>query len=392
MVDLAIVNPDRSAAACAAVGARKLVFTAYEGVLDSHRWVTCFRLPGSHQISFGEPYRAGGSGVPKSEALARLTAEAHASGVEFHPYSLAGAAGVWSGSRREQPRSIQPVGRIPQFAVDNPQFMSRAHDGRSWLEWDVGEQVLGYDVGYLGMSFPEVRAHARAEFVAFARDFGADGVQIELLPVLNASETVWPLGYDEPALTAYCELHGVDPRSLAADDPDWARLRAEYVTQFFRELRADLDTLGRHVEVSVATEGIWARPDKAYMLGLDWPTWVDEGLIDALHPRFWIIDPHYPLSYPWSDTGSWQVDTARIEHEVATVREIAGDRCRIYATALAKNGHADKSPPVLTEQIVTAAQAMLSSGSDGFGIYADPKVMAEDAFWNALQRIHQGRF
>ena len=130
----------------------------------------------------------------------------------------------------------------------------------------------------------------------------------------------------------------------------------------------------------------------AQHLGLDWPTWVDEGLIDALHPRFWIIDPHYPLSYPWSDTGSWLVDTVRIEREVATVRGIAGDRCRIYATALAKNGHAAKSAPVLTEQIVTAAQAMLSAGSDGFGIYADTKVMAEDVFWNALRRIHQRRF
>ncbi len=388
MVDLVIVNPDRSAAACAAAGASKLVYTAYEGVLESHRWVTCGRAPSSGQIDYGGPYQAGGT----PQTLARLAAEAHAAGAEFHPYSMVGLAGVWTGSRREQPRAIQPVGRIPRFSVDKPQFMSKARDDRSWLDWDVGEQVLGYDVGYLGMAYPEVRAYARAELVAYALDHVADGVQIEFVPVLNAGEAVWPLGFDEPAVNAYRERHGADPRSVAADDPAWARLRAEYLTQFFRELRADLDALGRPVEVSVATEGVWARPDQAYMLGLDWPTWVEEGLINALHPRFWIIDPHYPLSYPWSATGSWQVGTDRIEQEVATVRDVVGDRCRIYATALAKNGHASDTPPALLEGIVATAKAMLAAGSDGFGIYTDAQVMAADAFWSGLRRIHEERF
>ena len=55
--------------------------------------------------------------------------------------------------------------------------------------------MLGYDVGYLALAHPEARAYARRELVAFARDFGADGVQLEFLPVLAAGERVWPLGY-----------------------------------------------------------------------------------------------------------------------------------------------------------------------------------------------------
>ena len=386
MIDLVFVDPDAPAAACAAVGVSKIAQYA-QGVLDSHAWVNCSCPPDSDRIEFGAPEAVG----PSAAALERGIADAHAAGVEIHAYSILGLAGVWGGSRHQCPRAIEPVGRIPQFAVEHPEFMSKARDGRSWLDWDVGEQVLGYDVGYLGLAHPDVRAYARSELVAFARDFGADGVQLEFLPVLAAGESVWPLGYDAPALAEYRRRFGVDPRSVPADDPAWARLRSEYVTQFLRELRGDLDALGRPVGVAVATEGIWARPDEAYKLGLDWPAWVDEGLVDALYPRFFVVDPHYPPSDPSSETGYWLADIDRIEREVATVRGVVGSRCRVYATAIASNAPANEPVPALVERIVAAARAMVASGSDGFGIYTDARVTGDDAFWTGLRRIHEGR-
>ena len=239
---------------------------------------------------------------------------------------------------------------------------------------------------------PTSRAYARRELVAFARDFGADGVQLEFLPVLAAGEHVWPLGYDEPALAEHRRRFGVDPRSIPADDPAWARLRAEYVTQFFRELRRGLDALGRPVEVAAATEGIWARPEEAYKLGLDWPTWVDEGLVDALYPRFFLDDPLYPPSDPSSESGCWVADAARIEREVAIVRGVVGNRCRICATAIASNAPEADPVPAVVERVVAAARAIVESGSDGFGIYTDARVAGDDALWTGLRRIREGRF
>jgi hypothetical protein len=215
---------------------------------------------------------------------------------------------------------------------------------------------------------------------------------MEYVQVLAEGDEVWPLGYDEPAVEEFKRLHGVDPREVDANDEDWARLRAGYYTQFVRDLRQDLDALGRKVELSVASEGIWHDPPNAYKYVTDWPTWVEEGLVDSLHARYWIIDPGYPLSYPNSETGSWHVDDDIIAQEISTIKDFVGDRCKIYGTVLCK--HDALAPPIgeLTPRIKSAAKAMIEAGSDGFGIYTDGQVMATDEFWECLRDIHEGRF
>ena len=386
MIDIAIVNPSLPPAKCAEVGVQKIISTFYEGVLKSHEWLRCRKPPGTTTIECYGQYPSGES----RELLRNLNQEAHRVGVEVHPYGLVAVAGVWTGSRRTLPRRIIPDGRIPRFAVEHPEYMSKVRDGRSWLDWEVGEQVLGYDIGYMSLAYPEVREYVIAALVAYAQNFGADGVQLEFVQVLAEGEEVWPLGYDAPAIADYTETHGVDPRKVGNDET-WTRLRASYYTQLMRELRADLSRLGREIEISVATEGVWADPDGAYKLMLDWPTWVEEGLVDALHPRFWIIDPHYPLSYPNSDTGSWYVDPDRIKTEISRVKEVVGGKCKIYGTVLGKNGGGIPIEDMI-ERTVAAARAMTEAGSDGFGVYADERVMAEQSFWRALNRIHTGQF
>ncbi|MDE0041652.1 MAG: family 10 glycosylhydrolase [Candidatus Poribacteria bacterium] len=388
MIDIAIVNPSRSPAKCAEVGVQKIISTFYEGVLKSHEWIRCRRPPGATDIEYYGKY----PGDESRELLQNLSQEAQLAGVEVHPYTLVAIAGVWTGSRRTIPRRIIPDGRIPRFAAENPEYMSKGRDGRSWLDWEVGEQVLGYDVGYMSLAYPEVREYVIAGLAAYAREFGADGVQLEFVQVLAEGEEVWPLGYDVPAIADYTQAHGADPREIDNDDEAWTRLRASYYTQLMRELRDALSRLDRKVEISVATEGVWVAPDSAYKLMLDWPAWVDEGLVDALHPRFWIIDPHYPLSYPNSGTGSWYVDPARIKKEIAAVKEVVGEKCEIYGTVLGKNGGGGIPVRDSVERTAAAAKAMIEAGSDGFGVYTDDYVMADDLFWRTLNGIHRGTF
>ena len=387
MIDIAIVNPSWSPAKSAEIGVQKIISTFYEGVLKSHEWLRCRRSEGTSKIECYAQYPGGKS----RELFLNLCQDAHQVGVEVHPYTLVAVAGVWTGSRRAVPRHIVPDGRIPRFAVEHPEYMSKTRDGRSWLDWEVGEQVLGYDVGYMSLAYPEVRDYVIAALAAYVRDFGADGVQLEFVQVLADGEEVWPLGYDAPAIDDYIETYGVDPREVDSDDEAWTRLRASYYTQLMRELRLQLSKLDRKVEISVATEGVWADPDGAYKLMLDWPTWVEEGLVDALHPRFWIIDPHYPLSYPNSDTGSWYVDAARIKKEISAVKDVVGKKCKIYGTVLGKNGGGGIPIGGFVERTVSATRAMVEAGSDGFGAYVDDQVMLESAFQQTVRQIRAGR-
>ena len=387
MIDIAIVNPSWSPAKGAEIGVQKIISTFYEGVLKSHEWLRCRRPEPTSKLECYAQYPGGES----RELLLTLRQEAHRVGAEVHPYTLVAVAGVWTGSRRAVPRRILPDGRLPRFAVEHPEYMSKARDGRSWLDWEVGEQVLGYDVGYMSLAYPEVRDYVIAALVAYVREFGADGVQLEFVQVLAEGEEVWPLGYDAPAIAEYIETYGLDPREINGDDEAWTRLRASYYTQLMRELRLQLSKLDRTVEISVATEGVWADPYGAHKLMLDWPTWVEEGLVDALHPRFWIIDPHYPLSYPNSDTGSWYVDAARIKKEISAVKDVVGGRCKIYGTVLGKNGGGGIPIGDFVERTVSAARAMVEAGANGFSAYVDDQVMSEGVFQETVRQIRTGR-
>ncbi len=368
-------------------GVSKAVLTCYHGMLDSHPRVLCYRPPGA---SSGAEDRGHYRHTEPGEPLRSAALDAHSAGQEAHPYALVANAGLWEGSRRAKPSARMRLGSMPKFAIEHQEYLSRARDGTTWLDWEIGESPLGYDIGYMGLAYPEVREYERAAFVSYVRDFGADGVQMEFVQVLAEGGGVWPLGYDAPAIEAYEEQYGIDPREVDANDEAWARLRAGYFTQFVRELREDLDSLGKKVEFSVASEGVWADPSTAYKYMLDWPAWVDEGIIDTLHPRFWIIDPEYPLSYPNSETGSWYVDDARIAQEISTIKGVVGDRCKIYGTVICK--HDGPAPPTsdLTPRIASAAKAMLECGSDAFGIYTDAQVMSTGEFWDCMKSIHEG--
>ena len=388
MVDIVVTNPSRPAAEAMGVGVSKAVLTLYEGMLQSHSSVLCYRAPGATGAEDRGPYRTTEPGEP----MRSVTKDAHSAGQEVHPYALVGIAGVWMGSRRARPRARMRLGSIPKFAMEHPEYMSRARDGTSWFDWEIGESPLGYDVGYLGLAYPEVREYQRAAFISYVDDFDADGVQMEFVQVLAEGDDVWPLGYDAPAIAAYKEQHGVDPIDVDATDEAWARLRAGYYTQFVRELREDLVKTGKNIEFSMATEGVWSDPATVYKYMIDWPAWVEEGLIDTLHPRFWIIEPGYVNSYPNSETGSWHVDSARIAQEIATIKQTVGDRCKIYGTVLCK--HDGPAPPIgeLTPRITEAAKALMGAGSDAFAIYTDAQVMAADEFWDCMERVHKGRF
>ncbi len=124
----------------------------------------------------------------------------------------------------------------------------------------------------LSYAFAEVRAHKLAHLrEAALRDI--DGIHLDFLrhPPF--------FGYDEPLVRAFRERHGVDPRTLPANDPRWLALRAEAMTGFVRDVRALLDEAGKKKGRRL---GLAARIDRReyHALGCDLAAWLREGLLD----------------------------------------------------------------------------------------------------------------
>ncbi|MBI2190902.1 MAG: hypothetical protein HYU36_02815 [Planctomycetes bacterium] len=150
-----------------------------------------------------------------------------------------------------------------------------------WEEWEHG-----FSGNKLCLAFPEVRQHKIAILVE-AASYGLDGLCLGFLrhpPVLL---------YHPVLVQGFRARHGVlPPRDPKAKDPlhwstlppddeshtRWYQYRADFLTQFGRELRAALrDARLGHVPVT-----IWVRPNHCLFDGIDLDAWLEEGLCNEV--------------------------------------------------------------------------------------------------------------
>lgn len=97
-------------------------------------------------------------------------------------------------------------------------------------------------------------------------------------------------GYNQPIVDEFKKRYGVNIRTQAFDRVAWAKLRGEYLTQFFRELHQSLSR-GRK-KISMSVDGKYPYwPQRwggetgvrtAGKLWMDVETWVREGIVDEL--------------------------------------------------------------------------------------------------------------
>ena len=146
------------------------------------------------------------------------------------------------------------------FYRANPEFRVRGPKGEQRI-------VMSY-------AFPKVREFKLAILRA-ASERDIDGVQLDFLrhPPF--------FGYEEPLVQAFTKKYGEDPRTLAADDLRWLKLRADVMTDFLRDIRRMLDEAGAKKGRRI---GLAARVDwREYRaLGCDIETWLRDGLPDYL--------------------------------------------------------------------------------------------------------------
>ncbi len=147
-------------------------------------------------------------------------------------------------------------------------------------------------------AYPEARKAKVSEFVQFARDYGFKRfvacLRTEAAQMQPAPKHADQFGFNAPVVAEMKKRHGIDILTDARFDYShpkfdlrdplveaWRKLRGDYLTQFYRELRAALNEVDPTIQIAVQIPG-----DRAgTCLGnwhLDWRTWIDEGLVNEL--------------------------------------------------------------------------------------------------------------
>jgi hypothetical protein len=148
----------------------------------------------------------------------------------------------------------------------------------------------------LAYTYPASRAFVRGILRETARS-GVDGISILYIrrPPL--------VGYEPPLVEAFRSETGLDARALPADDERWLHFRCRVLNEFMRELRADLDEVGRELGRTnplEITAMVSARHEENLRDGMDLAAWIADGTVDAIIP-YTMAPELYSAAEAWPD-------------------------------------------------------------------------------------------
>jgi len=197
------------------------------------------------------------------DPVAAAVREAHACGLRIYAYHTIFDEGC--------PPSVLYGGKVPfpwqsKFTIAHPEYLVVDRGGQN-KHWGVME--YGY---------PAVRRYKVQQFRRLIERYDFDGVSVCTRSHSPPAEFADQYGFNEPVVRAYRERYGIDIRTQPFDKEKWRRLRGEFLTQFFRELRT---ALPRKKVLAAIPRGQYIGPPYGN-LRLDWETWIREGLVDGL--------------------------------------------------------------------------------------------------------------
>jgi HEAT repeat protein len=148
--------------------------------------------------------------------------------------------------------------------------------------------------GPVSFAYPEARLALVKLYVALVRDKGYDGLNFHLYVENQGTRFDDEFGFNDPIVEAYKDRHGVDIRSEFYDKELLAKLRGEYLTQFFRELRKAMQPLGVEIGVTLGAKypdqpQRWLAFRDSMLSGriqVDWRAYAREGLVDEIFVYF----------------------------------------------------------------------------------------------------------
>ena len=196
----------------------------------------------------------------RRDPLAEVLFEAHRHGIEVVPWFEYGFA---AGHETFPGKAL----------VTHPEWAAIGADGAP---------VVKNGFAWMNSLAPAPQAFLTAMLVECAERYDVDGVQgDDRLPALPAEA-----GYDPVTVAKYREEFGeAPPRDI--HDRRWTQWRADLLTAYLAELREAVKEVSQDLVFSMAPGApSWALRD--YLQ--DQKTWVERGLVDALHPQLYTRD------------------------------------------------------------------------------------------------------
>lgn len=202
----------------------------------------------------------------------------------------------------------------------------------------------------ISYAFPEARNFI-LQLIDEVTEYDIDGIN------LGFNRGPLFVGYEKPVVDSFIKKYGIDPRTLADDDPKVIKHKADFITQLVREIRDSLIKIGkkrgRKIELSAWPTGGWNRANNLFH-GQDVETWLKEGLIDS---------------------------TVSISDEVL-LRLARESECKIYW------GMGSRTP----ENYVKKGLGGYSQNVDGFVVWDIDLIMEFPEHWEILRNLgHQER-
>lgn len=269
------------------------------------------------------------------DPLEKFTHEAHAEGMKI----LAALRMIGP----QYPMIRAPISRARHYWF-HPQWTKRDREGRP--------------VSNLSLAFKGAREY----WISLLRetlDYGTDGVHLHL----NRS-TPFVL-FEEPVVQEFIEKYGEDPRKIIGRDERLIQHRADYVTQFVREVRELVDEKpGRLLGVTVfgptkeRPEDFYYK-EKSYVCDVE--RWLREGFVDMVIPSQYI---DLEVLKRWSS--------------------LAGPHTRICPDLMPRS-----MPP---EKFAQLARTYRQAGAHGFGLWDGERRQAFLSQWEVVRQLGHFQF
>lgn len=186
---------------------------------------------------------------------------------------------------------------------ESPEHVYHAHPG--WFMADLrGRSTRDYSreeceqAGLVGATLspaiPGVRERLASICAEIASEYDVEGIHLDYIRYPGRG-----FGFEEPARAAFILATGADPVDIRASgsrgaaagcmEDAWTSWRADQVTETVETVRARLRSEAPEVSLSCA---VMADPGDAYEeWGCDWPSWLEDGLVDFVCPMVYTTDP-----------------------------------------------------------------------------------------------------
>lgn len=181
----------------------------------------------------------------------------------------------------------------PWFCVFNEGAV--AGQPRQHLDWFVTNRH-GERTGVLNPALPQVREYELSLMMEVAAHYPVEWIHLDYIRFPCAPAEPY-FSCDAQTRKLFKEFSGWDPLEIKAQDSgniawdEWLDWNRGQVTQFVRELREALKSTRRTVKISAA---VFPDADNARVLiGQDWPSWAEQGLVDMLCPMLYTNDARF---------------------------------------------------------------------------------------------------